>query len=462
MVALRTLGQDPTTIQIGEVTFHPLSFADDAGRVFRWNDFLLRGIYRDKCQFFEQLFDEGTIQDLVESHLLIDSERTEFAADGYGMVVKHRLLPFVSYPNEWCPAMLKDAALLIVDLATALAQRGLNLRDAHPWNVLFDWSRPVFVDFTSIATSTDLSSWSAYDEFCRFCYYPLILMSKGQERIARALLPEYQGVLRSELLALIRGALPSRFIVSKLFARGLNSALSITRRNSKQSAVQLLRCARRSIEAVRLPSYEKENRRRLSESISQSSSTDKLNVLITLRKILRKLQPETILDLSRGPLWSTLVPATMGHNVVSADTDTARIAALYETARKKQLPILPLIIDFIKPTSSVGYSSHYSIAATERLRCDLVLAIGLAEKIHYDNYFSFDLIAEGFASFSKRWLVVGWNQRDAGQTNPTSNSNSTSGSVAEFIRALSKHFVDVKVAHSDSQYGLLLLCEKKF
>src|SRR5215471_5400065 len=263
MVALRTLGQDPTTIQIGEVTFHPLSFADDAGRVFRWNDFLLRGIYRDKCQFFEQLFDEGTIQDLVESHLLIDSERTEFAADGYGMVVKHRLLPFVSYPNEWCPAMLKDAALLIVDLATALAQRGLSLRDAHPWNVLFDWSRPVYVDLTSIVSGDRSPYWPAYDEFCRFCYYPLILMAHGQERIARSLLPEYDGILRSELAAVMRGSLLSSFVVSRLFNRGVNTLRSFIRSGNGHSMLPFLTQVKNSIEALHLPSYKSEHRKRL-------------------------------------------------------------------------------------------------------------------------------------------------------------------------------------------------------
>ena len=46
--------------------------------------------------------------------------------------------------------MLRDAALLTLDLNIALLDYDCMLQDAYPWNVLFDSSQPVFVDFTSI------------------------------------------------------------------------------------------------------------------------------------------------------------------------------------------------------------------------------------------------------------------------------------------------------------------------
>jgi hypothetical protein len=163
-----------------EVVFHPHSFADDAGRLFRWNDKLWRGITSGNAPFVDGLFRDGVIRALVDRGLLIDSEPTDLALNGYELVVSHRQLPFISYPQEWSAGMLKDAALTILDLAIELSRRDLVLRDAHPWNVLFDWSHPVYVDLTSIAALDHQPIWPAYDEFCRFCYYPLILMSLGQ------------------------------------------------------------------------------------------------------------------------------------------------------------------------------------------------------------------------------------------------------------------------------------------
>ena len=58
-----------------------------------------------------QLFRDGIIQRLVDGGLLIETLPTSLKIDGYEMVVSHRHVPFASYPEEWCPAMLKVAAL---------------------------------------------------------------------------------------------------------------------------------------------------------------------------------------------------------------------------------------------------------------------------------------------------------------------------------------------------------------
>ena len=445
-----------------EVMFHPHSFADDAGRLFQWNGKLFRGINNARAPLYDRLFREGVLQTLIERGLLIETELTDLAVDGYAMVMSHRSLPFISYPNEWCPAMLRDAALTIIDLAIELGQWGLTLRDAHPWNVLFDFSRPVWVDLTSIAPQMNGSTWSAYDEFCRFCYYPLVLMAHGHERIARALLPEYEGVLRTELLTLMRGSGPSRFILSKALHRGFRSIQSLFRKGSNQSALALLNQVGRDLQSIQLPSYRSDHRRRRNESmLAPSSEADWTARPLTIRKLLRELQPDRILDLSRGPIWTTTVPAIMGFEVVSIDSDAARVSALYETARDKNLSILPLMVDFIKPTPSVGYSNHYSIAATERLKCELVLALGLTQRVASENHFSLDLMAEGLASFSKRWLIVEFDECQGSQARRADNApRSASARLENFVDALLKHFNGVSVVSTAANGGALLLCEK--
>src|SRR5678815_3981698 len=92
------------------------------------------------------------------------------------MVVRHRMVPFTSYPEEWCPAMLKDAALTLLDLLVELARCGLTLKDAHPWNLLFDRGRPVYVDLVSITPLVD-ERWRNEAEFRRFYLHPLLLMA---------------------------------------------------------------------------------------------------------------------------------------------------------------------------------------------------------------------------------------------------------------------------------------------
>lgn len=188
-----------------EVKFHPHSFGDHRMRLFRWNGEIYRAISAEKVPFFTKLFQYGLIQRLIERGLLIDSEVTHLGIDGYEMVVRHRVICFTSYPNEWCAAMLKNAALTLIELAIELAQRGFTLGDGHPWNLLFDVDtcKPVFVDLGSILPIYE-STWAAYDEFCR-CLYPLILMSHEQHQFARLLMCEDRGVLKSEILRLTQG-----------------------------------------------------------------------------------------------------------------------------------------------------------------------------------------------------------------------------------------------------------------
>ena len=103
--------------------------------------------------------------------------------------------------------MLKDAALTKIRLLTELARYRFTLKDAHPWNILFDAWKPVYVDISSIVSISDNTGWHGYDEFCRFYLYPLMLMAHGQDRIARRLFTELDGVSKADVSKLTRSAL---------------------------------------------------------------------------------------------------------------------------------------------------------------------------------------------------------------------------------------------------------------
>jgi len=434
MAAQLDIVSSEPTIDLNDVVFHPHSFADDAGRLFFWNGELYRGIRSSHVAFFNTLFDQGIIERLTTRGLLIETERTRILLDGYPLVVQHRPASFVSYPNEWCAAMLRDAALTIIDLVLELAEQKLTLKDAHPWNVLFDVNKPVYVDLTSISPMTGGPGWNAYDEFCRFCYYPLILMSQGHDRIARSLLPEFHGVLRRELVTMLCGTAPSRFTVSKLLDRVTRPMRPFVERDH----LAFLRRLRRDVERLRLPGYEQ-----------HQSSSQEVNATSTGRivdRLLSELRPADVVDLSRGATWTSTMPAGRGFNVVSINSDTARAAALYSIASEQDLPILPLLIDFIKPTPSVGYGNHYSIAAVERLKCELVLALGLVNEVASNNHFNSDLIVEGLASFSTRWVVADF---VPGRLK-----------LSDFLKAIHRRFTSVTFLSSDGDETALLLCEK--
>jgi hypothetical protein len=97
-------------------------------------------------------------------------------------VLRHERIPFVSYPYEWTFSMLKEAALLQLDLNFAALEEGMILKDSTPYNVQFKGSKPVFVDVGSFERLRDGEPWVGYRQFCMMYLYPLLLQAvKGVE-----------------------------------------------------------------------------------------------------------------------------------------------------------------------------------------------------------------------------------------------------------------------------------------
>lgn len=475
-----------------EVKFHPHSFGDYHVRLFQWNEQLYRGICREGAPFFTKLFQDGVIQSLTAQGLLIESECDALTLEGYEMVVHHRRLPFASYPNEWCAAMFQHAVLTLVDLALALAKQGLTLGDAHPWNLLFDIDKgkPVFVDLGSIDFIND-STWRVYDEFCRFCLYPLLLMSCEQTRIARLLICEPEGVLKSDLLRLTSGntlssAIPNPSLLSHLesalrqripasslqqFKKLLREIGLLPQRSSNQTApadvlgnmrekshVKFLENVRREVENISFPALKTNKGVEYERSLSpQDDWTERQK---TMHQLLSERQPATVLDIGSGSGWYSKLAASLGSKVVSLDIDEACVTQLYAEARAEQLPILPLVMDFTKPTPSRGLANHWAIAATERFSCEMVLALAVVDHLVLKQRLNFDQIVEGLAQFSKRWAIVEFIPREDPAISKLWSERVAWYTLDHFMDALQKRFAEVRVMPSSPESRVLLLCEK--
>src|SRR6186997_2035740 len=118
-----------TCLPESEIAYHPLSFLDKAGRLFTWNGKLYRGINPSQEARIDHLFSSGLIPRLVERGLFVATERAPFRTEKYALVVHHQRIPFVSYPDEWCAPMFKDAVLSLLDLLIELARAGHTLDD---------------------------------------------------------------------------------------------------------------------------------------------------------------------------------------------------------------------------------------------------------------------------------------------------------------------------------------------
>jgi hypothetical protein len=118
---------------------------------------------------------------LVGSTILENPAGTELPPEYAGglpagaMIVEHNLVDFANYPHEWAPEMLRSAAFLTLELASSALQNGFILKDATPYNLIFDGSRPLFVDVLSVRRRAPLESvWQPYGQFVRTFILPLL------------------------------------------------------------------------------------------------------------------------------------------------------------------------------------------------------------------------------------------------------------------------------------------------
>jgi hypothetical protein len=124
--------------------------------------------------------------------------------------------------------MLRDAALLTLDVQAEAAAAGFTLRDASAFNVLFDGARPVLIDHLSFEPATPGAPWPAYRQFCEHFLAPLALMARRDVRLGSLLRSHLDGIP----LNLAARLLPWR----SRFSPGLGAHIHLHARSQRRHA----------------------------------------------------------------------------------------------------------------------------------------------------------------------------------------------------------------------------------
>jgi hypothetical protein len=132
------------------------SFRDPDSRVFYADGSVLRALSERGLADWRVLAGSRLFAGATQQGRLVATEEAELDEDlpllrteRAAGVLRHERIPFVSYPYEWTPGMLRDAALLTLDLLLAGLDEDITLKDATPYNVQFRGAQPVFVASSS-------------------------------------------------------------------------------------------------------------------------------------------------------------------------------------------------------------------------------------------------------------------------------------------------------------------------
>ncbi len=408
------------------------SFVDPNGRVFEWRGEIYRMLAPEYATRWKDLADQGMIAALVRDGLLVESEMPNLITESGKSVLRHRRVPVVSYCYEWLPEMLKAAALVTLELCIRLNEKGLTLQDGHPWNILFDGTKPIYIDAGSIVSARDDILWAPYQQFCNFFLFPLYLYASGNDRVARWLLRDYlAGVTDEDVLHTLplsfKARHPRRTLgvaipkwVGKMFERlpeelqqrlfsfsktinsgPANRKLKIKFLDSLRKNIASLKLARANSAWARY--YRTADKNYFRTDLAPAEWQQKHEAV---GKFLAELRPRTVLDVGANTGQYAKLAASVGARVIACEVDISAVNRCYDDARKEQLNVLPLAVNVFNISPTPGRGGFPSAPAVERFRSEFVMGLAVIHHVVASQRIPIDRIVEIFAASSERWLLL--------------------------------------------------------
>ena len=153
------------------------SFRDPSGFLFWRDGTLFRHLNESYREDYRMLMNSGLYARLTIKRFLIPHTEID------DHTIKPEIIPFISYPYEWCFSQLKDAALLTLQIQKEALDTGMILKDARAFNIQFLNGAPIFIDTLSFERYRAGEPWMGYRQFCQHFLAPLALMAYDDARL---------------------------------------------------------------------------------------------------------------------------------------------------------------------------------------------------------------------------------------------------------------------------------------
>jgi hypothetical protein len=373
----------------------PGSFRDPDSRVFHTDDGVLRALSEQGLADWNALASSAFFGRLVADRKIVATELLDTPPPGVELleracagVLRHERVPFVSYPYEWTFGMLRDAALLQLDLLLAALGDGMTLKDASPYNVQWRGAEPVFIDVGSFERLRESEPWAGYRQFCALYLYPLLLQAYKNIPFQPWLRGSLEGIEPREARRLL--SLRDRF------RRGVLTHVVLHARLEKSYAGEA-GGVRRDLRAA---GFRKElleaNAQRLRKLVAglawepeatawsgyRSAGTytdeDAERKDAFVRAAVADGNWHLVWDLGANDGRHARIAAESAHYVVALDRDPAVVDGLYRVLKDKgATSILPLVFDVADPSPALGWRGLERKSLPERGKPELTLCLAL-------------------------------------------------------------------------------------
>ncbi|MGQ0739903.1 MAG: SAM-dependent methyltransferase [Bacteroidota bacterium] len=400
-----------------EKTFihHPSSYRDPSGFIFMKEDRLYRQVNKVFAADFDLFISSGCYEKLVQQQLLLPHERINANLTGsaeWHATLQPEAVAFISYPYEWSFDMLKDAALLTLQLLRESVDFGLILKDATPYNIQWHRGRLVFIDSLSFERYREEEPWIAYRQFCEQFLGPLLLMHYRKMPLHPLLLAWPEGIP----LNIIRSLLPgrSKFSLHAYLHVHLNARISSkgsagnkqAAKFSRKKLLNLITSLETLIHKLKLPPQKS------AWSDYYEEASWRSGYLEAKKKIIDGWMDSltgvsTAADLGANDGEFSRLAANRDIYTISADFDSYCINNLYQSIKQPgEKNIQPLVIDLANPSPSIGVNNEERQSFFGRFKTDLVMALALIHHLAIGKNIPFGMMADFFRRTCKKYLII--------------------------------------------------------
>jgi hypothetical protein len=440
---------------MSNIILHPSSYRDPSGFIFEKNGILYRQVNTSFKEHFDHFIESGCYDQLVKKGLIIPHKNIEenfTRSSGYYKTISPERIELISYPYEWPFDMLKDAALLTLQLVKEALRYNMILKDASPYNIQWHKGKLIFIDTLSFEKYEE-APWIAYRQFCENFLGPLLIMHYSKQQLPELMLSWPNGIP----LTTIRSLLPTRsrfslhtYLHIHLHARiagKKNHAAANTVNLSKQKLVNLITSLEILIKRLKTPVQI------TAWSAYYDEAGQRGNYLEQKKKIVGNWINEfndigTAADLGANDGEFSGLLAEKSIDTIAADMDPYCINSLYNKIRTGgNKNIQPVIVDLSNPTPAIGVNNEERSSFVNRAAgADLLLALALIHHLAIGKNIPFDMIAEMLDRMGKKLIIEFVPKTDAKIQWMLSRKKDIYSSYTEenFIKAFERYFTTIE------------------
>ncbi len=395
---------------------HPASYRDPSGFIYTHEGILYRQVNTFYKENFELFIKSGCYQKLVDDGLLIKHEQIDtniLNSEDWYATLQPQKLNLVSYAYEWSFDMLKDAALLTLQVLKQALNFGLILKDATPYNIQWHNGKLIFIDTLSFERYEE-KPWIAYRQFCECFVVPLLIMYYTKRPLQQLMLAWPDGIP----LDIAATMLPrkSRFSVHTYLHVHLHAKVSAKQKNTtqgnsntevfaKSKLDRLINSLEILVTKLQIPDLESTWSHYYQEASQRDGYLEAKKDIIN--DWLTKLpEVKTVADLGANEGEFSKLAAAKNINTIAADFDAYCINNLYRHTKKNGVKnIQPLILDLSQPSPANGLNYAERSTFSQRLQVDMVFALAVIHHLAIGKNIPLEKTADFFAGIAPYLLI---------------------------------------------------------